>query len=47
MTEKTGHEIVLLELAKLLQVKLIFCFKSLKIFWMNDKAIIEFGVRGI
>ena len=33
--------------AKLLKVKLIFSFKSLKIFWMNNKAIIEFGFRRI
>ena len=31
----------------LLNVKLIFSFKSLKIFWKNNKAIIEFGFRRI
>ena len=33
----------MLEGAKLLKIKLFFSFESLKIFWMNNKAIIEFG----
>ena len=38
-TEKPGDEVVLFLEGK----ELIFFFKSLKIFWMNNKAIIEFS----
>ena len=51
--KKPGDEIALFMAAsrftsaKLLKVKHIFSFKSLKIFWMNNKAIIEFDLSSI